>query len=369
MMSSRHAYGSVVCFLAAGVAACTSSPSGGGDGSAASSGSGGTPGGSGGQITGGMSTGGAGTAGTTTGGTPSGGTSGATGGGTGGSGGLGGSAGLGGSGGGGGGSAGGGNTEPCTGTGTLEAGNSAHMLTVGGNNYPMNVHAPPGYDGVTRMPVVFDFHGLGGDENQMQRLSGWAAAGDREGFITVFPGGPDSGWNAGGCCTDTPTDLDFVRQAITYLDSTGCIDTKRVYASGCSNGGAMSFRLACEAADVIAAVAPVDFDCVVGGQCSQCNPARPITVVQFRGTNDSAVPYGTETSGARANFTNWGEINMCTGQPGALPENSSCQAHSMCADGVETILCSVQNGSHCGSYMSFGIANLAWGIISKYSLP
>ena len=164
-------------------------------------------------------------------------------------------------------------------------------------------------------------------------------------------------------------DLDFVKQAITYLDETGCIDTKRVYASGCSNGGAMSFRLACEAADVIAAVAPVDFDCVAGSRCMDCEPARPITVVQFRGTNDSAVNYGTETSGARANFANWGEINMCTGQPGALPENSSCQAHSMCAGGVETILCSVQNGSHCGSYMSFDIAELAWGIIGQYSLP
>ena len=217
------------------------------------------------------------------------------------------------------GNAGGGSTEPCTGPGMLETGDSEHSLTVGDFTYPVNIHVPDSYDGVARMPVVFDFHGLGGNEDQMQRLSGWAATGDREGFITVFPGGPDNGWNAGGCCTDTPTDVEFVREFIAYLDTEGCIDTKRVYASGCSNGGAMSYRLACEAADVIAAVAPVDFDCVVGGRCGSCTPARPITEIQFRGTNDSAVPY----SGAEPNFTTWGEINMCSGSPEALPENSS----------------------------------------------
>jgi polyhydroxybutyrate depolymerase len=284
----------------------------------------------------------------------------------GGSGGGGGAAG-GGSGGVAGGSGGGmtGNTTPCEKAGTLKAGDSLHMLTVGSQNYPFNIHVPASYDGMKRFPFLFDFHGLGGNENQMQRLSGWAAVGDMEGFITVFPGGPSNGWNAGGCCTQTATDLDFVKEAIKYMDSNGCVDTKRVYASGCSNGGAMSFRVACEAADVIAAVAPVDFDCVVGGRCASCMPARPITEIQFRGTSDSAVPY----SGAMPNFERWGEINKCTGMPETWSENSSCMRHTGCEGGVETILCSVQNGSHCGSYMSFSIAKLAWSVIGKYSLP
>jgi polyhydroxybutyrate depolymerase len=305
--------------------------------------------GAGGAGTAGSATAGAATGGAGAGGVATAGTSGAAGAARGGSGGT----------------AGGGNATPCTGSGSLDVGDSLHMLTVGSYDYPFNVHVPAMYDGTTRLPVVFDFHGLGGNENQMQRLSGWAGVGDGEGFITVFPGGPDNGWNAGGCCTQTPTDVDFVRDAIEYLDAEGCIDTKRIYASGCSNGGAMSYRLACEAADVIAAVAPVDFDCVVGGRCGSCNPSRPITEIQFRGTNDSAVPY----SGAEPNFAVWGDINMCTGSPETLPENDSCQRHSMCANGVESILCTVQNGSHCGSYTSFGIANLAWGIISQYSLP
>jgi polyhydroxybutyrate depolymerase len=160
-------------------------------------------------------------------------------------------------------------------------------------------------------------------------------------------------------------DVAFVRAIITNLTTDACIDTKRVYASGCSNGGAMSYRLACEAADVIAGVAPVDFDCVVGGRCGSCSPARPITVVQFRGTNDSAVPY----SGAMPNFTRWGQINMCTGTAGALPQNMSCQTYPMCGAEAETILCSVQNGSHCGSYNSFMIPAVAWEVLQRHPLP
>jgi len=266
---------------------------------------------------------------------------------------------------------GGSDAGPCPSSGTLTAGNNTMSLTVGGNEYPMIVHAPPSYDGTTRLPVVFDFHGLGGDETQMQFLSGWASLGDTEGFITVFPGGVDNAWNAGLCCSSTPTDVEFVRAAIDTLNSEACIDIRRVYASGCSNGGGMSFRLACEAADVIAAVAPVDFDCVVGAGCGECSPARPITEVQFRGTDDSMVPYegSGAFSGAQNNLATWGDINQCTGSPAPLQQNSSCEAYPTCADGVQTILCTVQGGSHCGSYSSFSIAQVAWGIIQNYALP
>lgn len=82
---------------------------------------------------------------------------------------------------------------------------------------------------------------------------------------------------------------------------------------------AMSYRLACEASDVIAAVAPVDFDCMVGGGCGTCNPKRPVTEIQFRGTGDTLVPI----AGAQPNFERWGEINECTGAGGMIPTQTS----------------------------------------------
>ncbi len=366
-------------------------------GSGGASGSGG-PSGSGGQATGGVSTGGVSTGGaagvTVTGGSASGGVSGTSSGGAGGAGATGGMAasggmaaasgvgatgGRGGSGGvdgagsggkatGGSGGASGGAGGACPPT-QLKSGDTTIMVMSGGVQRTALVHVPSSAaGGMTRVPLVMDFHGLTGNSNQQRQLSRWATLGDSEGFITVFPQGLPSdrpGWNAGGCCNTVADDVQFVRDMIAYLHTVACIDPKRIHASGCSNGGAMSYMLACNAADLVASVAPVDFDCVVGGQCSQCNPGRPISVIQFRGTNDSAVPY----SGAMPNFDRWGDINMCTGTATALTENASCQTYPMCGAGAETILCSVQNGTRCGSYSSFMIPQLAWQILERHPMP
>jgi len=128
---------------------------------------------------------------------------------------------------------------------------------------------------------------------------------------------------------------------------------------------------ACEAADVIAAVAPVDFDCVDGNACSQCKPSRPITEIQFRGTSDSLVDYEGSGAflGAKQNFALWGKLNMCTGEAAALPANGACEQYPSCASGTDTVLCTVQNGMHCGNYSSFMIPQVAWGVLKTKTLP
>jgi polyhydroxybutyrate depolymerase len=250
-------------------------------------------------------------------------------------------------------------------------------LDVGGVQRSFIVHVPPRYDGSTRVPLVFDFHGLGGNANNQLNRTGWDDVADAEGFISVYPQGlprasdQSPAWNGGGCCTNgVGDDVGFVRAMISTLQTQACIDSKRIFASGCSNGGAMSFRLACEAADVIAAVAPVDFDCVVGGRCGSCAPSRPITEVQFRGTADMAVPYGDPTSGAQANFATWGEINSCTGEVAPLQTSANgCEAFPTCGAGAETVLCTVQDGMHCQNYGLFNIARVAWDILKNHPLP
>lgn len=138
-----------------------------------------------------------------------------------------------------------------------------------------------------------------------------------------------------------------------------------------SQTGRVPTRRDNEAADVITAIAPVDFDCVDGQGCEDCAPYRPMTVVQFRGTNDTLVDYEGAGAfiGAQQNFALWGEMNMCTGEPGALSTQSACEIYETCGEGVETILCTVQNGSHCGSYSSFMIPEVAWAILEKHILP
>jgi polyhydroxybutyrate depolymerase len=251
------------------------------------------------------------------------------------------------------------------------------MITVGGRERTFLVHAPASYTGTTPVPVVLDFHGLSGSSMQQKNLSRWDRLADSRGFLAVYPQGVGSSWNAGRCCGDSMSqsvdDVAFVRAIIMALQADACIDAKRVYTSGCSNGGGMSFRVACEAADVVAGVAPVDFDCVTGGTgaCGNCAPARPFTIVQFRGTNDQLVPYtgSGAFAGAQANFTRMGQINMCTGAAEAVPQRMGCETFPMCGAGVETILCTVQNGSHCGSYQSFMIPDVAWEVFQRQALP
>ncbi|XXX75243.1 hypothetical protein WMF30_47100 [Sorangium sp. So ce134] len=84
-------------------------------------------------------------------------------------------------------------------------------ITVDGRERSFLVHAPASYDGVTRVPVVFDFHGLSGNSNQQKNLSRWDDVADAEGFLAVYPQGVANAWNAGLCCGDDADDVAFVR--------------------------------------------------------------------------------------------------------------------------------------------------------------
>ena len=98
---------------------------------------------------------------------------------------------------------------------------------------------------------------------------------------------------SGPCCTTSRTvdDVGFSRALIAKIESEACIDTKRVYAVGYSMGGGMAMDIACNAADIIAAIAPAAFDLMDPSNEWPCNPSRPITVISFRSTGDPVVPY------------------------------------------------------------------------------
>jgi len=96
-----------------------------------------------------------------------------------------------------------------------------------------------------------------------------------------------------------------------------------------------------------------------------------VTVVQFRGTEDTLVPYegGNAFSGAQNNFATWGEINTCSGAAMSHEANTACESYPTCDAGVETLLCTVEGGTHCGSYRSFMIPQLAWEVLQQHTLP
>jgi len=131
------------------------------------------------------------------------------------------------------------------------------------------LHVPPSYHGKRPFPVVLNFHGGGGNPKTQRHISRMDASADRHGFIVVYPQGTNKKnklikgytWNAGGCCgwaqENKVDDVAFTEALLDSLQADFSIDKKRVYATGISNGAIMSFRLACEMSDRIAAIAPI----------------------------------------------------------------------------------------------------------------
>ena len=161
-----------------------------------------------------------------------------------------------------------------------------------------------------------------------------------------------------------------------------CIDATRVYVTGMSNGGFMSHRLACEAADVFAAAAPVAG--VLGIPPEDCNPSRPIPVLHVHGTADTLVPYDGDTTlgfvSVPETFDGWSMRDGCTDEAMVTftQDDVSCQSHSACDAGVAITLCSVDGGGHCWpgqSLCPFGNSTVAYDdddildFLLGYTLP
>jgi len=157
-----------------------------------------------------------------------------------------------------------------------------------------------------------------------------------------------------------------------------CIDPRRVYATGISNGGAMSHRLACEAADVFAAAAAMAFPIGLV-PIESCAPSRPIAVLAVQTPTDELVPYegGELFPAATESFARWRLNDGCgDGEPDqvVVQGESRCETDTTCADGVEVGLCTVASTGIFGGHVvywteDFALAQVAWDFLSRFSLP
>ena len=265
--------------------------------------------------------------------------------------------------------------EPCT-EGSLAPGNSNATLEHAGAKRDYIIHVPASYTGKTRVPLVIDMHGSGQSASAQAGTSSWNKKADALGFIVIYPNALNARWNAGTCCSPSMEqnidDVGFLRAVVEKTTKDGCIDRKRVYASGLSGGGLMSYRLACMAADMFAAVAPVS-----GANVTiPCTPSAPVSIVAFRGLTDTTVPYegGMPLQwywpAAKADFQQWGELDKCTGP--VTVSHDVCETKSQCAGGNDVTLCSI-HGGHIPYDAAAGegaaIPDVAWEIFQRHSLP
>lgn len=177
-------------------------------------------------------------------------------------------------------------------------GTTRQTLMVGSTERSYLIHLPTNYDGKAAVPLVMVFHGGGGNGANAERMSEMSPKADAEGFIAVYPNGTGPlknneqllTWNAEHCCgyamKNNIDDIGFIRTLVIDLQRQYRIDPARIYATGMSNGGAISHRLGLEASDVFAAIAPV----AAASQMRMKVAMGPIPVFMIHGDADENVP-------------------------------------------------------------------------------
>lgn len=232
------------------------------------------------------------------------------------------------------------------------------------------VHVPASISAGVPQPLVMALHGGGGgaifqaDDGNYGLISKSEAAG----FIAVFPNGISqtrngmlATWNAGNCCArardENVDDVGFLRALVADVGRRTRIDAKRVYAIGMSNGGMMSYRLACEAGDVFRGIMSV-----AGTDNTQsCAAKVPVPVLHVHAQDDPLVLFNggasdksrlgdlaTDFVSVPETISMWVKHNHASSTPKRVLEvaGAHCDLHEGGAGGAPVELCVTDNGGH-----------------------
>lgn len=241
------------------------------------------------------------------------------------------------------------------------------LSTSDGRTRRYRTYVPAGLPAGTAVPLVIALHGGLGTSSQFAANSGLNGFAESNRFIAVYPDGignqPNGTgyqtWNGGYCCgpaaTQAVNDVAFIRDLVAELRRTMSIDPKRVYAMGHSNGGILSYKLACELSSVIVAIGVQAGSNIITG----CQPANPVSVFHLHGTADTNMPIdGGKGSGisttnfvsARGSVDAMASVNGCNVSSPAsfITSNPDVTALSWksCASNSEIRFVTVKNATH-----------------------
>ena len=247
--------------------------------------------------------------------------------------------------------------------GPLVPGDSTRSVEVGGTTRTYRLHVPPGFDPARPTPLVLALHPFATNAATMARISGFDPVADRAGFLVAYPNGTGRGpllrWNVGIDPADKTDDVAFLTRVIEDVSGATTVDPRRVFAAGFSNGAMMSYRLASERSDRVAAVAAV-----AGTMTTDpIRATRPVPVLHVHGTDDRMVAYdgrlwrdpgGARLRGVEDTVRAWARFNGCATTPetATLPRAKEDRLEVETVrwgggrDGSEVILYRVVGGGH-----------------------
>lgn len=255
------------------------------------------------------------------------------------------------------------------------------------------IYLPADYSESEKLPMVFNFHGFTSDAVSQMFYGDFREIADREKFIVVHPQGTvqqasgETYWNAQW--DDGPDDIGFTAALIDSMIINYEVNENRVYSTGMSNGGFMSYTLACELSDKIAAIASVTGTMTTLQVSTLCDSENTTPIMEIHGTADAVVPYGGDGN-FMAPVDNvidyWVENMNCNATPFSenladsnMGDGSTVEryVYSSCDEDSSVELLKVIGGGHTwpGSAFVFGSTNLdinaseeIWRFFSQYEL-
>jgi polyhydroxybutyrate depolymerase len=229
-------------------------------------------------------------------------------------------------------------------------GTSVHHINAGGHDRSYRLYKPAGAP--TSAPLVVVLHSYSGSAAQAERDYHWDGLADSGNFVVAYPDGLRQAWNVDGegCCgrpgREGVDDVAFITAAVADITENLGINPAKVYATGMSNGGIMSYTLACTTG-IFAAIGPV-----AGIQLNPCRSPHPASVMHIHGTADRLVPYNggqgfSVINGPSVPQVNafWRTVDQC-GAPVVTTNGPIATSIAGCADNRGVVLITVDRGGH-----------------------
>ncbi len=250
---------------------------------------------------------------------------------------------------------------------TLAPTNGSVTKLIGTRSY--RLHVPAGLTG-TSVPLLIDLHGGGGSAASYEQLTGWSTYADaKKTFIVAYPNSQVYGfWNY----AEGSSEVDFIESVADNISATYCIDPKRIYVDGHSNGAVMADRLACDAAGKFAAFAQY------AGSSAQaalqpsgmggCSSVRSVPIAMFHGDADTAAPFSYQV----ANRDWWVDRDNCAATPVHSTDSyGTLDKYAPCDGGAEIWWRVYPGGSHAWPTGAQGEnqRDLMWAFFNAHPLP
>ena len=238
------------------------------------------------------------------------------------------------------------------------------------------------------MPVLFALHGYGSTAEIHKNYTNYQPLAETSKFIVIYPQGSyfqgtfTSGnhWNVGSWTAgSTADDVDFINEVIDLVSKKESINQNRIYSSGMSNGGFMSYHLACNLSSRIAAIASVTGS-MSKETLENCSPSHPTPILQIHGALDVTVPFNGDSTINMESIDNvfnyWTTYNSCDPIPSLIVTDYvdfsvDYQKYNNCLNNVKVELYKISSMGHTWpGKNNFGISATeeVWNFVSQFDI-